>query len=38
MDVIIVAGMAKDQGKQYSVYRKYQLGRLWSNLKAVVAS
>jgi hypothetical protein len=27
MDVIIVAGMSKDQGKQYSVYRKYQLTR-----------
>lgn len=25
MDVIIVAGVSKDQGKQYSVYRKYQL-------------
>jgi p-methyltransferase len=25
MDVIIVAGMSKDQGKQYSVYRQYQL-------------
>jgi hypothetical protein len=27
MDVIIVAGVSKDQGKQYSVYRKYQLTR-----------
>ncbi|MGD8469870.1 MAG: radical SAM protein [Desulfobacterales bacterium] len=27
MDVIIVAGMSKDQGKQYSVYRKHQLTR-----------
>ena len=27
MDVIIVAGMSKDRGKQYSVYRKYQLTR-----------
>ena len=27
MDVIIVAGVSKDQGKQYSVYRNYQLTR-----------
>lgn len=27
MDVIIVAGMSKEHGKQYSVYRKYQLTR-----------
>jgi p-methyltransferase len=27
MDVIIVAGVSKEQGKQYSVYRNYQLTR-----------
>ena len=40
MDVIIIAGMSKDQGKQYSVYRKYQLTRQgkvmnYTNLRAL---
>jgi radical SAM superfamily enzyme YgiQ (UPF0313 family) len=40
MDVIIVAGVSKDQGKQYSVYRKCQLTRqgkvmTYTNLRAL---